>query len=124
MIAPVAPSVLVVDDDPSFGSLAARILRRAGIEVVGIAVDAATAVVMAWSLRPDAALVDVGLPDRDGVDLAHELAALPWRPRVVLISSDRDAVARLGSGGAQDALPFIPKEDLAAAPLGRLLGDG
>jgi CheY-like chemotaxis protein len=118
----VAPSVLVVDDDPSFGSLAARVLRRAGLEVVGTAADAAAALAAAWSFRPDAALVDVGLPDRDGVDLAHELAALPWRPRVVLTSSDRDAAARLGAGGAQDALPFIPKEELAAAPLGRLLG--
>jgi CheY-like chemotaxis protein len=122
MIAPVGPSVLVVDDDPDFGSLAARILRRAGLEVVGIAVDGATAVAAAWSLKPDAALVDVGLPDRDGVDLAQELAALPWRPRVVLTSSDRDAAARLGSGGARDALPFIPKEDLTATTLRRLLG--
>jgi DNA-binding response OmpR family regulator len=117
----VVPSVLVVDDDPNFSSLAARILHRAGLEVVGTAVDAATAVAAAWSLKPDAALVDVGLPDRDGFDLAQELAALPWRPQVVLISSDRDAVPRISSEDAEDGLPFIPKEELAAAPLLRLL---
>jgi two-component system nitrate/nitrite response regulator NarL len=118
----VAPSVLVVDDDPKFSSLAARILHRAGLEVVGTAVDAATAMAAAWALRPDAALVDVGLPDRDGFDLAQELAALPWGPQVVLTSSDRDAAPRIGSGGAEDGLPFVPKEELAAAPLLRLLG--
>ena len=123
MIALVARSVLVVDDDPCFGSLAARILRHAGLEVVGTAVDAATAVAAARSSEPDVVLVDVGLPDRDGVDLAQEMAALPWRPRVVLTSSDRDAAERLGSSGADKVLPFIAKEDLAAAPLFRLLGN-
>jgi len=124
MIARVAPSVLVVDDDAHFGGLAARILKRAGLEVVGTAPDATTALAAAWSLKPDAALVDVGLPDRDGVDLAQELAALPWRPRVVLTSADRAAAKRLAGAGAQDGLPFIPKEELDAAPLGRLLGHG
>jgi DNA-binding NarL/FixJ family response regulator len=120
----VAPSVLVVDDDPSFSSLAARILHRAGLEVVGTAPDAATAVAAAWSLQPDAALVDVSLPDRDGFDLAQELATLPWRPRVVLTSSDRDAASRIGPARADNGLPFVPKEELATAPLLRLLGHG
>ncbi len=118
----MTPSVLVVDDDPNFSSLAARILDRAGLEVVGTAADAAAAMVAAWALKPGAALVDIGLPDRDGFDLAQELAALPWRPQVVLTSTDRDAAPHFGSASADDGLPFIPKEELAAAPLRRLLG--
>jgi DNA-binding NarL/FixJ family response regulator len=118
----VTPSVLLVDDDPTFLSLATRILTEAGLEVIGTVGDAARAVAAALSLKPDAALVDIGLPDRDGVDLAHELVALPWRPRVVLTSSDRDAAARIGSDGADGGLSFIPKEDLPGAPLLRLLG--
>jgi hypothetical protein len=35
-------------------------------------------------------LVDAELPDGDGITLARELAALPWRPRIVLTSIDRD----------------------------------
>jgi DNA-binding NarL/FixJ family response regulator len=63
-------------------------------------------------------LVDVGLPDRDGIELARELAALPWAPRVVLTSTDRDAV----SGPRADGLPpFVPKEDLPGVSLYRLL---
>ena len=38
-----------------------------------------------------AALVDVDLPDGNGIALAHELTALPWRPRVVLTSVDAEA---------------------------------
>ena len=41
-------------------------------------------------LRPDTALVDIGLPDGDGFVLAQQLRALPWPLRVVLISSDAD----------------------------------
>jgi CheY-like chemotaxis protein len=118
---PVTRSVLLVDDDPVFRSLATRILNEAGLEVIGTVGDAAQAVSAALSLKPDAALVDIGLPDRDGVDLAHELAALPWRPRVVLTSTDRDAGARIGSEPAHGGLSFIPKEDLPSAPLRRLL---
>ena len=115
-------SVLLVDDDPMFCSLATRILNEAGLEVIGTVGDAARAVAAALSLMPDAALVDIGLPDRDGIDLARELVGLPWRPRVVLTSSDRDAAARIDSDGADRGLSFIPKEDLPSAPLLRLLG--
>lgn len=117
-------SVLLVDDDPMFRSLTASILNEAGLEVIGAVGDAARAVAAARSFKPDGVLVDIGLPDRDGVDLAHELAALPWRPRVVLTSSDRDAAARVSPGARDGALSFIPKEDLPGAPLLRLLGTG
>jgi DNA-binding NarL/FixJ family response regulator len=66
-------------------------------------------------------LVDVGLPDRDGVDLARELSALPWRPRVVLTSTDTEAAtaSEIEASGAQ---AFVPKIQLPNAALGELLG--
>jgi DNA-binding NarL/FixJ family response regulator len=117
----VAASVLLVDDDLTFRSLAKRILNSLGFEVVATAHDAAAAIAAANAFRPGAALVDVGLPDRDGVDLARELAALPWRPRVVLTSTDWDTATGTESAGEGGALPFIPKEELTTAPLRRLL---
>jgi CheY-like chemotaxis protein len=80
----VSGAVLVVDDDPVFRSLARRTLIAEGLVVVGEAESVATAMAAAHALRPDAVLVDVGLPDGDGVALARALTALPWRPRVVL----------------------------------------
>jgi CheY-like chemotaxis protein len=110
--------ILIVDDDPAFRSLAARLLEEVGVHVAATAEDAATALTSAHAIKPDAVLVDVGLPDRDGVDLARELVALPWQPRVVLTSTDRDAVP----GSLQDGHPpFVPKEELPNAPLRRLL---
>jgi DNA-binding NarL/FixJ family response regulator len=58
--------------------------------VVGEAGSVAAALAADVRLEPSAVLVEVELPDRDGVPLARELAALPWRPRVVLTSIDGD----------------------------------
>ena len=114
--APVIASVLIVDDDPAFRSLAARMLDEAGLAVAGEAADARAAVAAAHALRPGAILVDVGLPDRSGIELARELLALPWHPRVLLTSADADAAS------GDDASPrFVAKADLPGAPLLALL---
>src|SRR3954463_14816414 len=117
----MVPSVLVVDDDPDFLALAERILEAMGIKQVLTAPNAAAAVAQAVAHRPCAMLVDVGLPDRDGIDLGHQLAALDWSPRVVLTSTDRDAVTSVEPPAGAKSLPFLPKEDLAEAELRQLL---
>ena len=95
-------------------------LGALGLEVVGEAESVAAAISAARELRPDAVLVDVGLPDGDGISLARELCALPWRPRVVLTSTDPDAASaddvRSSGAGA-----FVAKEHLPNAPLVTLL---
>ena len=112
----MSASVLLVDDDPAFCRLARRMLIAAGLVVVAVA----AAMVAARELRPDSALVDVGLPDGDGISLAGELRSLPFAPRILLTSSDVDAagpedVARCGAAG------FVPKADLPSVALARLL---
>jgi two-component system KDP operon response regulator KdpE len=122
MIEAMVPSVLVVDDDPDFLALATRILEAMGVERIVTAPNAAAAVALAAAHRPYAALVDLGLPDRDGTDLGQELAALAWSPRVVLTSADPDAVTALDPSPGAGSLPFLSKEDLAEGELRRLLG--
>jgi len=119
----VALSVLLVDDDPDFLTLAARVVEAKGARVVATAQDAASAVAAAKDTEPQAALVDVGLPDRNGFDLGAELAALPWKPRVVLTSTDSTAGSAIESSNGGRPLPFIPKEDLATADRLRILLD-
>jgi DNA-binding NarL/FixJ family response regulator len=107
--APVSLSVLLIDDDPAFRRLARRTLARTPMTVVGEANTAASGASAARELKPDVVLVDVGLPDGDGITLARELAGLPWGPRIVLTSVDPDAadeVERVGAHG------FIPKHEL------------
>jgi DNA-binding NarL/FixJ family response regulator len=116
--------VLIVDDDAGFLALAARILREMGIEVVLTAADATQALRAVQDSRPDAALVDIGLPDRDGIDLARELSKMPWKPRVVLTSSDGDAFLAIEALEQQRKLPFVPKEELASNNLRQVLTDG
>jgi DNA-binding NarL/FixJ family response regulator len=114
-------SVLVVDDDPDFRRLAGRVLAAFGLAVAGEAETAAAALPAAMALRPGAVLVDVGLPDGDGIALARDLVALPWRPRVVLTSTDPEAAtpAEVRHSGAQ---AFVPKDQLPNAALHQLLG--
>jgi CheY-like chemotaxis protein len=114
-------SVLVVDDDSAFLTLVVRILEEIGVEGVLTAPDAASAVREAEAHRPEAVLVDIGLPDRDGTDLARQLAELPWRPRVILTSTDGDAGRAIETGTAHGGFTFIPKEELVGETLQRLL---
>jgi DNA-binding NarL/FixJ family response regulator len=116
----VQSSVLVIDDDDAFRGLVRRILCAAGFVVVGEAATVAAAIATAHALRPDAALVDVGLPDGDGIALARELAALPWRPRIVLTSTDPDA-ASADDVRRSGARAFVPKDELPDVRLHRLL---
>jgi CheY-like chemotaxis protein len=124
MISGVSPSVLIVDDDPVFLTLAARIVAELGVDTVATAGDAAQALEVAEDSRPDAVLVDIGLPDRDGADLAYELSDLPWRPRVVLTSSDSEAFLAIEPREGHHELSFIAKEELASDTLQRALIDG
>jgi CheY-like chemotaxis protein len=115
-------SVLIVDDDPAFRGLARRILTASGLDVIGEAESIQAATTAVAKLKPDGVLLDVMLPDGDGVTLAGELTALPWKPRVVLTSSYDDAASDdeiEGSG----VVAFVHKPDLPTAPLERFLGD-
>jgi len=112
-------SVLLVDDDATFRALARRVLTRGGLTVVGEADCVASASREAARLRPDAVLVDVGLPDGDGLALARTLAALPWHPSIVLTSVDADAASDEAARAA-GALGFVPKHELPGAGLALL----
>jgi CheY-like chemotaxis protein len=115
--------VLVVDDDAVFRELAQRIVRGAGLSVAGEAATVAAALAAVGDLSPSAVLLDVGLPDGDGLTLAAHLATLSRPPSVVLTSSDPDLVneedvRRCG------ARAFIAKADLPGANLRVLLAGG
>jgi CheY-like chemotaxis protein len=105
-------SVLIVDDDEGFGRAAAEILGDRGYRVVGVATSVADALTQCDLLAPEAVLLDVRLPDGDGVELAERLTARPHAPTVLLTSTDRMAVPaeQLRRSGAYG---FVPKTELA-----------
>ena len=122
MIGGVIGSVLVVDDDAEFRKLARRLLAASGLTVVGEADSVAAALEAASRLEPSAVLLDVELPDGDGVTLARELAALPWRPRIVLTSVD-ESITNNDEARNAGARAFVQKAELPTAPLAQLFGD-
>ena len=105
--------ILVVDDEPGIRRLVAAVLARGGF-VAHEAADARTALALA-ERGPDAAIIDLGLPDRDGLEL---VAAFAGRNLPTLVLSARldtvDKVAALDLG-AEDYLtkPFDGDELLA-----------
>ena len=111
----------MVDDDPEFRRLAGRLLTASGMTVVGEADSVAAALEIAARLEPSAVLVDVELPDGDGIALARELAALPWRPRIVVTSIDGEITTSDEIRGV-GARAFVNKADLPDTPLAQLLG--
>jgi CheY-like chemotaxis protein len=117
---PVSPRALIVDDHASFRAVARRLLEGGGFEVVGEAADGAAAIAAARDLRPDFVLLDVGLPDMDGIAVAGLLADEP-DPPIVVLTSGRDA-ADYGRGAFDGvAAVFVPKGDLSGARLRSLV---
>jgi two-component system response regulator EvgA len=109
-------TILIVDDDPRFRTQARDVLEADGFVVIGEAVDGASGLEAAQALQPDYVLLDIGLPDIDGFEVATALAVIGPPPLVVLTSS-RDARAygrRLTNG---HSLGFIPKERISGAAI-------
>jgi len=107
--------ILIVDDDPSFRSSARILLAVRGYQVVGEADCGEEGLALASAIRPDAVLLDVNLPDGDGLAMAARLTAAGG-PRVLLTSSD-PTVAPPELVRSSGAVGFVAKEDLADAAL-------
>jgi len=91
--------VLVVDDEPQIRRLLKTSLGAHGYEVEEAA-DAATALRMVADRPPDVILLDLGLPDRDGIDVIGELRGWSEVPIIVLSVRNRDGdkIAALDAG--------------------------
>ena len=108
--------LLVVEDDPQVRAMLTRALRYEGFEVAA-ACDGAEAMASLRSSRPDLLLLDLLLPDADGVDLCERLRA-DGDPLPILMLTARDTVSDRVAGfeaGADDYLvkPFSTAELVA-----------
>ncbi|TDD00300.1 response regulator [Saccharopolyspora terrae] len=96
--------VLVVDDDFMVAKVHSGYVSRVdGFEVVGVAHTGADAVVAADELRPDLVLLDIYLPDIDGMSVLRQLRGRPSAdPDVIVITAARDLDTVRGAihGGA------------------------
>lgn len=109
--------VLVVEDDADIRSVLRTLLESAGYRVE-LAATAARGLIEARSNRPDAVLVDLGLPDKDGQQLIREIRGFTTVPILVLSarSAEREKIQAL-DGGADD---FVTKPFSAGELIARL----
>jgi DNA-binding NarL/FixJ family response regulator len=85
--------VLIVDDHSLFRDGISSLLQAAGFEVLGGAGNGQEAIEAALRLRPDLILMDVSMPEMDGIEAARQIKAqLPEVKIVMLTVSDDDRV--------------------------------
>jgi DNA-binding response OmpR family regulator len=108
-------TVLVVDDEPRIVQLARDYLENAGFAVL-TAGDGNSAVQAFRTRRPDLIVLDLGLPERDGLDVTRTIRAESPTPIVMLTARDDELDKLLGLElGADDYItkPFSPRELVA-----------
>jgi DNA-binding NarL/FixJ family response regulator len=113
-------TILIVDDHAAFRVQARALLEADGFVVIGEAETGTSGLAAARSLRPHLVLLDIGLPDVEGFEVAHALAADGPPPFVVLTSS-RDASAYGPRVANSRVLGFIAKDELSGAALRSLI---
>ena len=120
-----ALGVLIVDDSRLFLEAARDRLEQQGLRVVGVAATPAEALRQTGQLRPEVVLVDVMLGGGEsGFELARRLAAgdRGGGPAVILIST-HSAADFAGPIADSPAAGFLPKQELSAEAIRRLVGD-
>ncbi|HYZ14151.1 MAG TPA: response regulator [Actinomycetota bacterium] len=108
----MAPKVLLVDDEKSILMMLEVNFRAAGFDVV-TATSGAGALEMAVAARPNAMVLDLGLPDLDGWEVVkrlRELDGVASTPVVVLSGTDRNDARARGYASTVEAYVTKPVE--------------
>ncbi|MBX7160944.1 MAG: response regulator transcription factor [Acidimicrobiia bacterium] len=108
--------VLVVDDDPAIAAMASRALRLEGYETA-TAADGQSAIDAVRRALPDAIVLDLGLPDIDGLDVCTRLRSIGNDVPILMLTARTEVADRVVGlqSGADDYLgkPFAVEELLA-----------
>lgn len=120
--------VLVADDQPVVRAGVATMLRtQADLEVIGEAANGAQAVAQAAVLRPDVIVMDIRMPQLDGIAATRRVVALtPRPPRVVLLTTfdlDEYVFEGLLAGASGFLLKHAPPEEILLAVRAAAAGD-
>ena len=124
--------VLIADDQTLFRSGLARILSDdARVSVIGVAADGVEAVRMCRELEPDVVLMDVRMPNLDGIKATEQITAnMPGTPVLILTTFEADshvlAALRAGASGyvLKDSEPEAIVSSLLAVRSGERVMSG
>ncbi len=113
------PRVLLADDQTLVRTGFRLILGADGIDVVAEATNGTEAVEAARRTRPDVVLMDVRMPEMDGLEATRRiLSGAPGEPRVIILTTfdlDRYVYAALSAGASGFLLKDVTPEHLTAA---------
>ncbi|MEV5533812.1 response regulator transcription factor [Streptomyces prunicolor] len=119
--------VVLADDQTLVRSGFRMILRSGGIEVVAEATDGFEAVDAVRRTRPDVVLMDVRMPEMDGLEATRRiLTGTPGEPRVIILTTfdlDQYVYAALSAGASGFLLKDVTPEQLISAVLTIRSGD-
>ena len=112
--------VLIVEDDPRFSSILLTLVRDSGFKGVATA-EGAAAVTLARRFSPDAIMLDIGLPDMDGLALLDLLKRQPETRHIPVhvISADDQAGLGMSLGAYGFTSKPVEREAVVSHPGGR-----
>src|SRR4029078_9446963 len=102
-----------------FRASAREFLEAEGFDVVGEAADATSAIVAARALAPDVILLDIQLPDLNGVEAAKQIERRDGKPAIVLTSS-RDVSYLAGALSDSPVSGLLPNAAVTGGALSAL----
>ena len=100
--------VLIVEDDPLVGKMLQGVLEDIGYTVAGKAIDGLQAIEMTQSLRPDVVLMDIEMPNMDGIEATRHIYESCPTPVVVLTAHERPELVEGASAAGVGAYLVKP----------------
>jgi len=113
------PSVLVVDDDHMMREMLKLILHSDDYQVLGEAANGKSAIALCANLKPGLVLLDINMPEMDGLQALEEIRKISPATKVIMVSAEatmdkvKDAISKGAAG-------FIVKPLNATSVLGKI----
>jgi DNA-binding NarL/FixJ family response regulator len=110
--------VMVVDDHPMWRDAVERDLAAAGFEVVAVASDGKQALARLPAARPDVVVLDLQIPEPNGVEVTRAVAGADPAPKVLILSASgeqADVLEAVKAGATGYLVKSASREELIAA---------
>ena len=113
------PSVLVVDDDHMMREMLKLILHSDDYQVLGEAANGKNAITLCANLKPGLVLLDINMPEMDGLQALEEIRKISPVTKVIMVSAEA-TMDRVSEAIKKGAVGFVVKPLNATSVLGKI----